>query len=572
MPVLETPADCRIRIAGHEIRHLVSGVELNQFINDHHVLKVFIKRVARTAATADFDDPSTYTDFLGQSIAVTISPTGGTVEASKELEFIGVVTEVSLDNSIDGLNRVIVTAHSPTIAMADCKHNALYHETSASDMIGALVRGYPITVGNMESSARTLNFVVQYRETDWDFIQRLAGIDGKFAHYDGGEFRLAAASSRDNEDLIWRQTLGAFTIGVGTQQMEFKSTVYNYEQTRDYSSDSSSISRTAALSDLSGLSPTASAEVFGSSSFVESSVVPDASSLDQVLTATRSSAMGRMINCEGESIMPTVAVGHTVTVREMADLINRPYLVKSVKHVFDDSGKYHNTFICTPLDLAYPDSSRKPPRITQLQPAVVVNNHDPEMHGRIKVKFPWSGSDETPWVRYATMHAGSDRGSFWIPELNDEVLVGFEFGDPSRPIVVGSVYNSEGAPHSKANSEENLIKLFTTKSGNEIAFNDESGKESIEITSPDGANQIILTMDGPSITIKSTDGDITIEGKNIKLKTDEKVTVEAGTDLEMKASANMKLEASANFESKASGTFDAEGAMVNVKGNPIKLN
>lgn len=572
MPVIETPADCRIRIAGDEIRHLVSGVELNQFIDDHHVLKVYIKRVARTDSGTDFDDPSTYSNFLSQSIAVTISPTGGTVDSSKELEFIGVITEVSLDNSIDGINRVIVTAHSPTIAMADCKNNALYHDTTASDVVGALVRNYPITVGNMESSSRNMSFVVQYRETDWDFIQRLSAGDGKFAFYDGAEFRLTAASSSDNEDLVWRHSLGAFRIGIGTQQMEFKSTVYNYEQTRSYSSDSSSISRTSALSDLSDLSPTASGEVYGSSSFVESPVVSDASSLDQVLTTARSGAMGRMITCEGESIMPTVAVGHTVTVRDMADLINRPYWVKGVKHVFDESGKYHNTFVCTPLDLAFPQASKRSPRITQLQPAVVVDNLDPDKLGRIKVKFPWSGSDETPWVRYVTMHAGSDRGTFWIPELNDEVLVGFEFGDPSRPVVVGSVYNSEGAPHSKTDSEDNLIKLFTTKSGNEIKFNDESGTESIEITSPDGTNQIILTMDGPKITIKSDNGDIAIEGKNINLKADEKVTIEAGTDAEMTAGANMKLEAAANFESKASAAYNAEGAMVNVKGNPIKLN
>jgi uncharacterized protein involved in type VI secretion and phage assembly len=270
--------------------------------------------------------------------------------------------------------------------------------------------------------------------------------------------------------------------------------------------------------------------------------------------------------------MPTVCVGHSVTVRDMSDQINRPYWIKSVRHVYDESGKYHNTFVCTPVDLAYVDTSRSAPKITQLQPATVVDNNDPEHLGRIKVKFPWSDSDETPWVRYVAMHAGLDRGSFWIPELDDEVLVGFEFGDASRPIVLGSVFNSEATPHSKSTSYENLIKLFTTKSGNEIKFNDESGKESIEITSPDGTNQIILTMDGPKISIKSDGGDISIESANLSIKTDQKITIEAGTDIEMKASANFNQEASANFKSKATGTYDAEGAMVNVKGNPIKLN
>ncbi len=570
-PLLETPAECRIRIAGSEIKHLVSLIELRQWIDDHHILRVVIKQVGTTAVETDFADPRAHADYLGQSISLTITPTGGTVDASKELSFIGVVTEVSIDNSIDGLNKVVLTAHSPTISMDRAKQNAFFHDQTAGDMVGAILRNYPVTLGNVESTDSTLKFSVQYRETDYDYVMRLATGAGKFAFYDGTEFRVVAASSSDSEDLIWRQTLGAFSVGVGTESGEFKSDIYNYEQKKTYSHDSTSITQQASLSDLSKLSPDASAKMYKKPGFVEAPMVEDARSLDSVLEVERNRSMGRMISCKGQSIMPKVAVGHCVNVREMADIVNRPYWVRSVRHVFDESGKYHNTFECTPLDLAFPELKSARQMVTQLQPAVVVDNNDPDKLGRVKVKFPWSGSDETPWIRYVEIHAGKDRGMFCIPEIGDEVLVGFEFGIPDRPVVLGSLYNKDDAPHSKTGSDENLVKMFTTKSGNEIFFNDESGKESIQITTKDGKNQIVLSMDGPKMSIVS-EGDISIKGKNIAIESDEKITMESGTALEAKAGADLKLEASANLKSKAAGTYDAEGAMVNIKGNPIKLN
>lgn len=573
-PVIEIPAQCRIKIGGKEIKHLVSEVRLKQFVHKHHVMKATIKQIGKKTAEEDFEDPNTHTGYLGESISMTITPTGGTIDQSKELSFIGIVTGVSFDNSIDGLNRVLITAQSPTIVMDGSKQNAFFHDQTASDIIGSILRSHPITLGKIESTTRQLKFSVQYRESDYDFIMRHAKSIGKFAFYDGTEFRVVAANSSDSEDLVWRKTLGALSVRVGAEPSEYKSDVYNYEQKKTFSHDSKSISQQASLSGLSSASPTGSAKVFKKPGYIEVQAPPvdDARSLDDILKIARGQSMGRMIKCLGHSTIPTVAVGHCVNIKQMADAVSLTYWVKSVEHVFDDSGKYHNTFECTPLDLAFPDEGGGREKVTQLQTAVIVDNNDPDKLGRVKVKFPWSGSDETPWARYVEIHAGADRGMFCIPEIGDEVIVGFELGIPDRPIVLGSVYNKDDKPHSKAGSDENLIKMFTTKGGNEIFFSDESGKEQIQITTKDGKNQIILSMDGPKISITSDGGDISITGKNISIESDEKIAMKAGTSFEAKAGADMKLEASANFKSKASASYDAEGAMVNIKGNLIKLN
>jgi len=236
--------------------------------------------------------------------------------------------------------------------------------------------------------------------------------------------------------------------------------------------------------------------------------------------------------------------------------------VLSVKHVFDESGRYHNVFECTPLDIAYPQKKSSRPAISNLQMAVVLDNNDPDRMGRVKIKFPWNETDETPWVRVMSMGAGKDHGWFCLPEISDEVLVGYEQGSPDLPIVLGGLYNKDDAPNAEVGDDANSIKAIHTRSGNKIILNDTDGDEQINIIGKDGS-KILLQAGGPSITIQ-TGGDITIKAKNIKIEADEEVSVKAGT--------NMKNEAGANMEVKAAAENKIEGATVTVQGNPIKLN
>jgi uncharacterized protein involved in type VI secretion and phage assembly len=446
----------------------------------------------------------------------------------------------------------------------------------------------------VESTEGTIGFVTQYRETDYDFIMRLAGSSGKFAFYTGTEFNFASASGSETLPLRWRETLGRFRLGLGTAPVEFKSDVYNYEQKKTYSQDSKSISQQAALSDISAAAPDGSRKIFKDSSFAESGKVSDAQTLDRKLENERGRSMGAMVRCTGQSIVPAVEVGKTLEISGM-QAQDGQYWVKGVRHIFDGSGKYHNVFVCTPLDIAYPErkqaekdlaveekpitavtssetvSEVKAGRISGLQLARVVNLDDPEQLGRIKVSYPWLDSEETPWVRVAVPHAGKDRGWYSLPEIDDEVLVGFENGDSDYPVVLGSLYNSDNAPMAEAYSPENNVKMFMTRSGNKIVLNDEDGSEQIVISQKDGKNQIVLDISGPSISI-TTEGDISVSGKNLNVEADEGITMKAGADIKLEG-ANIEVKASGNIKSEASGNNDIQGgAQVNVKGGMINLN
>jgi type VI secretion system secreted protein VgrG len=596
MAVLETPAECLVRVDNQEIKFNISLVRLDQYIDLHHQLTIRIQQVGKKEAKKDIDDPGQYMKFLGSNINLTINPKGGVVDGSRALEFIGVITDVQLDNSIDGLNTVLLHAASPTIAMDGAIRNAHYHDKSASDIIGSIVGNYPITIGKIESTKGTYKFDTQYRETDFDYIMRLAAGAGMFAWYSGKDFNLGPANGDNAVELKWREDLGAFRLGLGTAPVEFKADVYNYEQKKTYSQDSKSISQDAVLSNISKTSPDASRKIYKDSGFSSApKSVADAQTLDKTLKNERRKAMGSMIRCVGQSIVPELHVGSCARIAGMEKLDGQ-YWVIGVSHIFDESGKYHNTFACTPLDIAYPmgkqakkdfesgeerkgeatsveivAKTRKEP-VLGMHVARVVDLNDPDKLGRIKISYPWLDSEQTAWVRMVVPHAGKDRGWYALPELDDEVLIGYEHGNTDHPIVLGCLYNKGNAPMQEAISSDNDIKMLMTRSGNKIVLNDKNGGEQIVISQKDGKNQIVLDISGPSITI-STEGDISIKGKqNITIEADQGITMKASSDVKIEG-ANVEIKASANIKSEAGANNEIKGnAQVNVKGGMINLN
>jgi len=594
--VLGTPAECLVRVDQEEIKFNISLVRLDQFIDAHHRLMVRIQQVGTKESTKDIDDPGQFTRFLGSGVTLSIKPKGGVVDESRALEFIGVITDVQIDNSIDGLNAVVLHAASPTIAMDGAIRNAHYYDKSASDIVSAILGTYPVTVGKIDSTKGTYKFDTQYRETDFQYVMRLAAGSGMFAWYSGKDFNLGPAKGDTTVELKWREDLGAFRMGLGTAPVEFKADVYNYEQKKTYSQDSKSISQEAVLSSISKTSPDASRKIYKDSGFSSApKTVGDAQTLDNALKNERRKAMGSMISCVGQSIVPELRVGICARIAGMEKLDGQ-YWVTGVRHVFDESGKYHNTFVCVPLDIAYPAgkpagkglesgdegkaetasvervvAARREP-VVGMHVARVVDLKDPDKLGRIKISYPWLDAEQTAWVRMAVPHAGKGRGWYALPELDDEVLVGYEQGNTDHPIVLGCLYNKDNAPMPEAISSDNDVKMFMTRSGNKIVLNDKDGAEQIVISQKDGKNQIVLDISGPSISI-STEGDVSVKGKgNVAIEADQGITIKAASDVKIEGT-NVEIKASANIKSEAGANNDIKGdATVNVKGGMINLN
>ncbi|AOY79953.1 phage baseplate assembly protein V [Moorena producens JHB] len=196
-------------------------------------------------------------------------------------------------------------------------------------------------------------------------------------------------------------------------------------------------------------------------------------------------------------------------------------------------------------------------RIYGVVVGVVTNNEDPEGLGRVKVKYPWlSDEDESDWARIATLMAGNERGIYFLPEVDDEVLVAFEHGDVRLPYIIGSLWNGKELPPATNEDGANNIRVIKSRSGHVIRLNDEEGAETIEIVDKTEKNSIIFDTANNTIAI-TTDGDITLSASQGKIKLE-------AQNIEIKSSADTKVESGAAMDIQASSTMNLKGQTINL--------
>jgi len=195
--------------------------------------------------------------------------------------------------------------------------------------------------------------------------------------------------------------------------------------------------------------------------------------------------------------------------------------------------------------------------------ALVTDIKDPDGLGRVKISLPWapdSGSGRYEvWARVATLMAGSQRGTFFIPDVQDEVLVAFEGGDPRRPFVLGALWNgSDAPPETMDGAGNNYKKVIVSRNGVKITLNDQDGQEQLVLETPGG--QKITLKDGPgSIEIADSNGNsLKLEASGVTLTASAKVTVNAS---QVSVSAGM-VQVDAGM-SKFSGVVQADTVIAN---------
>src|SRR5882672_4012158 len=159
--------------------------------------------------------------------------------------------------------------------------------------------------------------------------------------------------------------------------------------------------------------------------------------------------------------------------------------------------------------------ARHSSKIRGVQLAIVVDNKDGADNPgyRVKLKLPWlTEQDTTFWARIAVPMGGPDRGTYVLPEIDDQVLVVFEHGDIGRPIVIGALWSKKQEPVEVNQSGKNQTKLIKSRSGHRIIFDDKDGAEKITIVDKTKKNKIVLDSAAKLVKIES-DGDIEVIGK-----------------------------------------------------------
>jgi uncharacterized protein involved in type VI secretion and phage assembly len=213
------------------------------------------------------------------------------------------------------------------------------------------------------------------------------------------------------------------------------------------------------------------------------------------------------------------------------------------------------------LDMLQDEDKQESGTVDGVALGIVTNNKDPLGMGRVKVKYQWrEGALESDWARLAVLAAGKDRGTLWLPEVDDEVLLAFDKGDIHHPYVLGSLWNGKDVPPEKNTDGENDTKIIRTRCGHQLKFFEKQGQESLEIKTKGGH---VLLMDDTAgsaqVQIKDSSG----QNKVVIKTTENSLTIESGLSLKIK-SQSIDIEAGASLNIKATGTLTLQGTLVKI--------
>lgn len=536
------------------------------------------------------------------------------------LTFIGLVTSISFSRSDAITPDLLIKAEDPSRILAGTKNTRAFIEKSFEEILDVVLRPYPKSELKIKKlSIRNpwkYDYLVQYNESDLNFLRRICNDTGNWFFYNGKELIFGIPSKENERKVYLGNTLTEFQVHFLTLPYKEKSVIYNYRKSEKgqlESKDSDIKSREQAyVKDLAS----ASGKIFPGTTLNNlGDAFPDQKNLETRAKIIGEKTATSLMVVNGKGRDPGLIPGHYISIfsplvedgsgavpaRLDRNTAYGSYMVCSAAYEVKQGGELTSEFTAFSAGaMAPPDQVNIIYPLCETQPAEVVENVDPDGFGRIKVKFFWMESETTPWLRVNSLHAGNEYGFFWMPEVGDQVLVGFEDHNPDKPFIIGGVYHKQS--NQKAYQvKNNDIKSFKTRTGNEIKFIDKSGEEEILITSPQGKNKIQLTfknevsinvfsenihLDAKKITITGEDS-IAIKSKKITVEAQNEITtksqkietsannshkISSANSLELKGMTG-KLEASTQLELKGGAMAKLEGgAQTVVKGGIVMIN
>ncbi|WP_116106522.1 type VI secretion system Vgr family protein [Lewinella sp. IMCC34191] len=547
----------------------ISVLTLDQPWNDHHSFSIVCPYRERSGALMALGKT-----YVGKSI--TIQLRAGIRAGSGQLTFNGIITNVKLSKQASSVIQLVLQGFSPTRLLDDGPHNRSFAEQSLSDVIQTVAGDFPDLATKVDVRyGDPLPYVTQYRETAYRFLRRLTATHGEWFYYDGETARFGAPAEGEEAELLFGKDLSGMEVTADVVPANFKLLGYDYvgDQHFDVSAERAKVRE---LDDFGQLVFDTSVGLFQHAPvFAEPFVAPDKVQLEHYAERRRGGQSANLINLFAESSRLDLRVGQVVNVRTVPGSLNGngsdsaddygSFRLLRITHHCDGMGNYHNTFQGIPAKLEVPpisDHHIAPPP-AETQPAEVVDNQDPEELGRVRVSFAWQkeSGEQTPWLRVAAAGAGGGHGAYFVPEVGDQVMIGFEYNNPDRPVVLGSLYHGNVKPPNAADPNNNS-KIIRTRSGNQVILSDADGEESITIEN--GVNVIRLSLEGDTSIEIMTAGDLNLTAKNITITAEENIAVSAGKAADFSSGQGMSVTAGKALTIDAATNVDISGQNVNL--------
>jgi len=544
--------------------------------------------VLRDGSTADQTFEVTDSDTFKPGVEIEIQL--GYHSANDSI-FKGIVTKqiLKVDNVIGSQLRVI--CKDKALKMAISRKNAIFTDSTDSALIESIAGdaglGTAVTATTFQHKE-----IVQYYASDWDFIINRAELNGMIVTTDNGTLTVAKPDVSATPEL---------QLQFGYDIMEFDGEIdatFQYSEIQGNAWD---------MSTQSVLNATASEPTVNEQGNIDGSTLADVLSAgtsnlnasvpieqdaiqawaDSALLKSRLSRFKGTISFQGS---PKAVVNSTIKLLGLGDRFNGNAFISGVTHTVSDGHWISEVRLGLSAEwfvekhpVSAPTASSLLPGVKGLQTGIVKKIYeDPDNEFRVQVEIPILGAEgESVWARLGTFYAGNSIGAYFMPEVNDEVILGFMNDDPRFPIILGSLYSSS-IPAPETPDENNTIKTLITQSKLQLKFDDEN--KVITILTP-GGNTMVFSDEDEGITITDqnsnkiemgTDGitidsqsnlvlkavqDVTIQGVSISVEGSQSISDSAPT-ISISGDQSTSISGSAECSISSSGQMSVKGATV----------
>ena len=533
------------------------SLQIEQNIGKHHRFQMSVE--LETGSNRYVHNINSSKDWLGESIVV---------KAASTPIFVGVVTNVQLHREGSDFGCIIVSGYSATYRLETAHSCFSWNDRTIGDVVKKLCEQAKVQLELNPAFKETKDFICQYEESDFDFIRRLAHQYQEWMYFDGT--KLIFGKPRKLADPIrleYGTTLSSLDIGL--QTLARSEQVFSYHSGADREMQRMTPDLAYGHDKLAGEAFRASLGMF--SKPARQHALPRISNETELVNY-----MGRKQAAEtaethyitAESQVPTLRVGSVISlyssflerVGNLSEESLGNFIIIEITHEVSQGSYYKNRFKAIPATIKAMPSPKVRMPLAETQMATVLSNADPEGKGRVRVRMNWQTDGmQTGWVRVMTPDGGSssdvksNRGFVFIPEVGDQVLLGFRHGDPARPYVMGSLFNGTTGG---GGGQGNNCKSLTTRSGSSLKLDDSAG--SVTLHDKGGVS---MNFDGAGCS--SFDSK-----KNSTLNTGQNHTINAGSNSSVNAGANY----SANVGKGASClNMDANGDIVLEGKNKITI-
>lgn len=570
----------------------LSSYSLSQELLQPMILNFSIEKENKIETQSDVVFADT-TQLIGKSFEINVSTIKTSHEDSnakpqKAFVFKGMIIDISASRATASTQSASVTVATWDALLQNAPHCRSFENMTLKDIIESVLKPYSDIKSKISPRFKDkIPYIVQYNQSDYAFISMLAVRFGEWMYNTGETFIFGEIEdSGSSANLEYPGgSLMSYNLHQSMTSFSFNHLLpdyYQYGKEKAILKESAQGVADGTVNNWTDKAFNASMQRFKN----EQIAILNAggfdggkedegsdSILDYSLKIEAQGKKTGIMTVHGFSKLAMLKIGQTFLIRdnvqnksgESKDVEQKALKVIGINHSFDYRQEYSNSFTAIPVACNYPSYSDADvfPSAPQ-QRAKVVENKDEQKLGRIRVQFPWqeiqSKEMKTPWLRIAVPYAGASKGYQFVPEIGEEVMVGFEMNNAERPYIIGSFYNGgNGKPDENwaVSTEEdgttNNIKAIRTRNGHTIRFNDKGDAGLLEIyDNKNNTYHITLSADDKKITIYSAGEIEVVADTDINIKAKGDIGVNADGNIGIKSKGNISMEAKKEVSIQAS--------------------